>query len=79
MGLPSVRAIDAPSLVVLHLLDVGGKALTLSGAEDVLFWRLAAGSARLQQTTHSEHVQAALRLGKELCEISVRGVMSGWG
>ena len=35
--------------------------------------------ARLQQTTHSKHVQAALRLGKDLCEISVMGVMSGWG
>jgi len=63
--------------VALHLLDVGGKALMLSGAEGELFLRLAAGIARMQQRTHSEHVQAAVAQKKARGE-RVGTVPFGW-
>jgi len=63
--------------VALHLLDVGGKALRLSGAEGELFLRIAAGIARMQQRTHSEHVQAAVAQKKARGE-RVGTVPFGW-
>jgi len=54
-----VREVRARGLT-LHILDVGGKALTLSGGEGELFLRIAADFARMHRATHSEHVQAAL-------------------
>jgi len=63
--------------VVLHILDVGGKVLKLSGAEGELFLRIAAGIARLQQTTRSEHVQAAVAQKKARGE-RVGTIPFGW-
>jgi DNA invertase Pin-like site-specific DNA recombinase len=54
-----VREVRARGLT-LHLLDVGGKVLKLSGAEGELFLRIATDFARLHCATHSEHVQAAV-------------------
>jgi len=54
-----VREVRARGLT-LHILDVGGKALTLSGAEGELFLRIATDFACLHRATHREHVQAAL-------------------
>jgi DNA invertase Pin-like site-specific DNA recombinase len=71
-----VRGFRARGLT-LHILDVGGKALTLSGAEGELFLRIAAGIAHMQQTTRSEHVQAALAQKKARGE-RVGTVPFGW-
>jgi DNA invertase Pin-like site-specific DNA recombinase len=54
-----VRGFRARGLT-LHILDVGGKVLKLSGAEGELFLRIAADFTRLHRATHSEHVQAAV-------------------
>ena len=63
--------------LTLHILDVGGKALTLSGGEGELFLRIAADFARLQRATHREHVQAALAQKKARGE-RVGTVPFGW-
>jgi DNA invertase Pin-like site-specific DNA recombinase len=63
--------------VALHLLDVGGKALNLSGNEGELFLRIAADFARMHCATHSEHVQAALAQKKARGE-RVGTVPFGW-
>jgi DNA invertase Pin-like site-specific DNA recombinase len=63
--------------VVLHILDVGGKALNLSGAEGELFLRIATDFARLHRATHSEHVKATLAQKKARGE-RVGMVPFGW-
>jgi DNA invertase Pin-like site-specific DNA recombinase len=63
--------------VALHILDVGGKALTLSGAEGELFLRIATDLVRMQRKAHGEHVKTALTQKKARGE-RVGTVPFGW-
>jgi DNA invertase Pin-like site-specific DNA recombinase len=54
-----VREVRARGLT-LHLLDVGGKVLKLSGGEGELFLRIATDLVRMQRKAHGEHVKTAL-------------------
>jgi DNA invertase Pin-like site-specific DNA recombinase len=63
--------------LTLHLLDVGGKVLKLSGAEGELFLRIATDLVRMQRKAHGEHVKTALTQKKSRGE-RVGTVPFGW-
>jgi DNA invertase Pin-like site-specific DNA recombinase len=63
--------------VTLHILNVGGKALTLSGAEGELFLRIAADLVRMQRKARGEHVKTALTQKKSRGE-RVGTIPFGW-
>jgi DNA invertase Pin-like site-specific DNA recombinase len=71
-----VREVRARGLT-LHLLDVGGKVLKLSGAEGELFLRIATDLVRMQRKAHGEHVKTALTQKKSRGE-RVGAIPFGW-
>jgi DNA invertase Pin-like site-specific DNA recombinase len=71
-----VREVGARGLT-LHILDVGGKVLKLSGGEGELFLRIATDLVRMQRKAHGEHVKTALTQ-KKACGERVGTVPFGW-
>ena len=63
--------------VALHILDVGGKVLKLSGAEGELFLRIATDLVRMQRKARGEHVKTALTQKKSRGE-RVGTIPFGW-
>jgi len=71
-----VREVRARGLT-LHILDVGGKVLKLSGGESALFLRIATDLVRMQRKAHGEHVKTVLTQKKSRGE-RVDTVPFGW-